>query len=151
MVRVCEQASNIIGLADRGLCCKHIRSAGMWHVLDCARIWQPLIHSVAPPLRPPSHHGTGQADGTPAIMAERKLAKTGRRRRHNKGNGQADKLPGAAWALFNHVQATGPSWVYPVVCLGHLLCIRVTEVLSLSGKDFDLAGGVVQVRAPTSV
>ena len=82
-----------------------------------------------------------------APAAQRKLAKTGRRRRR-KGNGQADKLPGAAWALWtNHVQATGPSWLYPVVCLGHLLCLRVTEVLSLSGKDFDLAGGVVRVRA----
>ena len=82
-----------------------------------------------------------------APAAERKLAKTGKRRRR-KGNGQADKLPGAAWALWtNHVQATGPSWLYPVVCLGHLLCLRVTEVLSLSGKDFDLAGGVVRVHA----
>ena len=82
-----------------------------------------------------------------APAAEQKLAKNGRRRRR-KGNGQADKLPGAAWALWtNHVQATGPSWLYPVVCLGHLLCLRVTEVLSLSGKDFDLAGGVVRVRA----
>ena len=82
-----------------------------------------------------------------APAAERKLAKNGRRRRR-KGNGQADKLPGAAWALWtNHAQATGPSWLYPAVCLGHLLCLRVTEVLSLSGRDVDLAGGVVRVRA----
>ena len=62
--------------------------------------------------------------------------------------GQADRLPGAAWNLWtNHVQATGPSWLYPVVCLGHLLCLRVTEVLSLQGKDFNFEKKVVKVRA----
>ena len=33
------------------------------------------------------------------------------------------------------------------MCLGHLLCLRVTEVLSLSPKDFDLVKAVVRVRA----
>ena len=80
--------------------------------------------------------------------AKRQPAATGKRRGRGKGLGQADKLPGAAWALWtNHVQATGPSWLYPVVCLGHLLCLRVTEVLSLASKDFDLVKGVVRVGA----
>ena len=79
--------------------------------------------------------------------AKRKPAATGKRC-GRKALGQADKLPGAAWALWtHHVQAAGPSWLYPVVCLGHLLCLRVTEILSLSGKDFDLEKGVVKVRA----
>ena len=61
--------------------------------------------------------------------------------------GQADPLPGVAWSLWtHHIQATGPSWLYPVVCLGHLLCLRVTHVLRLRGKDFDLEHGVVRLQ-----
>ena len=61
--------------------------------------------------------------------------------------GQADKLPGVAWSLWtHHIQAMGPSWLYPVACLGHLLCLRVTHVLSLRGKDFDLEHGAVRLQ-----
>lgn len=74
-------------------------------------------------------------------------AKRKKTRAARQGLGQADKLPGAAWQLWtHHVQATGPSWLFPVVCLGHLLCLRVTEILSLRGEDVDFEKGVVRVR-----
>jgi integrase len=82
--------------------------------------------------------------------AKRRPVKPARagKRRCRRTVGQADKLPGAAWTLWtHHVQATGPSWLYPVVCFGHLLCLRVTEVLRLCCKDFDLEKGVVRVQA----
>ena len=100
---------------------------------------------MPPPASGPVEAMPSAARKKPA--AKRKTAATGKRR-GRKALGQADKLPGAAWGLWtHHVQAAGPSWLYPVVCLGHLLCLRVTEVLSLSGKDFDLVKGVVKVRA----
>ena len=83
----------------------------------------------------------------PAPKRREKPAKAAGRRR-GPTLGQADKLPRHAWTLWtHHVQAAGPSWLYPVICLGHLLCLRVTEILSLHGKDFDLEKGFVRVRA----
>lgn len=62
--------------------------------------------------------------------------------------GQADQLPGSAWSLWlHHICGTGPSWLYPIACLGHLLCLRVTEILNLRPKDFDLEAGIVKVQA----
>ena len=46
--------------------------------------------------------------------------------------GKAESLTGDAWrAWANHVWATGPTWVWVVVCFTHLFCCRVTEVLKL--------------------
>ena len=84
-------------------------------------------------------------------MAPKRRGKTPAKaagRRRGRALGQADKLPGSAWTLWtHHVQAAGPSWLYPVICLGHLLCLRVTEILSLRAKDVDLEKGVARVRA----
>ena len=41
----------------------------------------------------------------------------------------------------------GPSWLCALVCVGHLLCLRVTEVLNLRPKDFNHEVGVVKVQA----
>jgi len=76
----------------------------------------------------------------------RRTKKDPKRRRAKLG--QADKLPGAAWSLWtNRILATGPTWLYPVVCLGHLLCLRVTEVLSLQVQDINFEKRTVKVRA----
>lgn len=108
--------------------------------------WYEIVQVCMPPF-PPGEAMQSAVLKTKKPATKRKPAATGKRR-GRLGMGQADKLPGAAWALWTHqVQSTGPSWLYPVVCLGHLLCLRVTEVLSLSGKDFDLEKGIVRVRA----
>lgn len=85
-------------------------------------------------------------EAMPRASKKPDAAPKGRRRQRKLG--QADKLPGAAWTLWtHHIQATGPSWLYPVVCLAHLLCLRVTEVLNLRVQGFDLKRKVVKVRA----
>ena len=85
-------------------------------------------------------------EAMPRMSKKGPAARKGRRR--GRKLGQADKLPGAAWTLWtHHILATGPTWLYPVVCLGHLLCLRVTEVLQLRVQDFDFEKKVVKVRA----
>lgn len=85
-------------------------------------------------------------EAMPRASKKPDAAPKGRRRQRKLG--QADKLPGAAWTLWtHHIQATGPSWLYPVVCLAHLLCLRVTEVLNLRVQDFNLERKVVKVRS----
>jgi integrase len=96
---------------------------------------------AAPPKAAP------KAKATQKPKAAKRPGKPAKQRRGKRALGQADKLPGAAWTLWtHHVQTTGPSWLYPVICLGHLLCLRVTEVPSLRGKDLDFENGVVRVR-----
>ena len=61
---------------------------------------------------------------------------------------QAEQLPGSSWSLWlHHMCNTEPSWLYPVVCMGHALCLRVTEILNLSPKEFNLDVGVLKAQA----
>lgn len=62
-------------------------------------------------------------------------------------HGRADPLYGELWKEWcTHVLDTGPTWLYVAVVLTHLLCCRITEVMMLSGSDFDLKHGTVRVK-----
>ena len=62
--------------------------------------------------------------------------------------GPAASLPGKLWAAWTqHLLATGPTWVWVAVVLTHILCCRITEVLSLRKRDFDFKKRCVTVRA----
>ena len=55
--------------------------------------------------------------------------------------GPADALHGAAFASWlSHLQSSGPTWLFIVVSLQHVLCCRVTEILRIQLQDCDLAG-----------
>lgn len=61
--------------------------------------------------------------------------------------GKASSLPGDLWFRWlGHVLKVGPTWLYVALLLSHLLCLRITEVLRLQGKDFDLRNGACQVK-----
>ena len=50
--------------------------------------------------------------------------------------GKAQSLSGESWdAWVKHVMAVGPTWLYVVVCISELLCLRVTECLRLNCMD----------------
>ena len=49
--------------------------------------------------------------------------------------------------VVHHICSTGPSWLYPVVCLGHLLCLRATAIRNLRPKDSNLEVGVLNVQS----
>ena len=76
-------------------------------------------------------------------VARRPAAKRPARR-----NGEADTLHGPAWrAWVLRVKLhTGPSWLHACICLSHLLCARVTQVLLLKLEHFDFAGKTVEVQ-----
>ena len=62
------------------------------------------------------------------------------------GKGQADMLVGPSWrAWLDHLKITGPTWLWVLTTLCHLLCCRVTEVLKLQREDVDLEAGFVYV------
>ena len=64
------------------------------------------------------------------------------------GKGQADSLVGQSWKAWKaHLHETGPTWLFCLTCLSHLLCCRVSETLQLKRGNFDLAGGWVVVGA----
>ncbi len=45
-------------------------------------------------------------------------------------------MSGESWdAWVKHVMAVGPTWLYVVVCISELLCLRVTECLRLNCMD----------------
>ena len=51
--------------------------------------------------------------------------------------GPAATLAGSDWiSWLNHVLKEGTSWLFVVLILTHLLCLRVTEALRLRGSDF---------------
>ena len=55
-----------------------------------------------------------------------------------KARGAADPLLNGAWAEWrSHVLAHGPTWLYVLIVMQHLLCCRVTEILRLRFKDID--------------
>jgi len=60
--------------------------------------------------------------------------------------GQADCLTGDALpAWINHLSRVGPSWLFVLFSLCHLLCARVTEVLLLQVQDLDFANDLVNI------
>ena len=55
---------------------------------------------------------------------------------------------GDLWGVWlAHVPKDGPSWLYPVLFFTHALCLRISEALRLTGKDFNWATGMVLVAA----
>lgn len=51
--------------------------------------------------------------------------------------GKASPLEGFLWgAWLDHVEHTGPTWVWVALLLSHALCLRITEVLCLRNRDF---------------
>ena len=110
--------------------------------------WQPT-HGKQPILLKKGTLGRGPRTHSMPVKPKKKAArKQTQRQTQRRKLGQADQLPGSAWSLWlHHICGTGPSWLYPLVCLGHLLCLRVTEVLNLRPKDFNLEVGVVKVQA----
>ena len=50
--------------------------------------------------------------------------------------GKAHPLRGECWdAWVQHVMDVGPTWLYAVVCISDLLCLRVTECPRLNCMD----------------
>ena len=62
--------------------------------------------------------------------------------------GKASSLPGDLWTRWlAHVLKEGPTWLYVALLLSHLLCLRITEVLRLQGKDFDIKNSTCKIKA----
>ena len=62
------------------------------------------------------------------------------------GKGQADIMVGPSWrSWLDHLEKTGPTWLWACTTLCHVLCCRVTEVLKLQRGDFDMEAGFVYV------
>lgn len=62
--------------------------------------------------------------------------------------GKADALTGQGWqAWMAHVARVGPTWLFVLFTLCHLLCCRVTEVLQLQFQDVDMETNRVKVKA----
>lgn len=61
--------------------------------------------------------------------------------------GQADSLTGSAWsAWMTHLSRVGPSWLFVLFALCHLLCCRVTEILKLQLQDIDFEKKNVKIK-----
>eukprot|EP00969_Alexandrium_andersonii_P114936 5082994-Alexandrium_andersonii.AAC.1 len=59
---------------------------------------------------------------------------------------RASSLPGDLWKQWlEHLEEVAPAWVYVSILFTHLLCCRITEVLRLSGSDFDFKKQTVAV------
>ena len=68
--------------------------------------------------------------------------------RRKTGRGPADTLAGAGWkAWISHLKSVGPTWLYALASLSHLLCVRVTEACTLRRSDVNLAGATVHIGA----
>ena len=61
--------------------------------------------------------------------------------------GQAEALHGPLWNQWRqHVLKTGPTWLFVVISLAHMLCCRVTEILKLTGDDFSFRHRFVRIK-----
>eukprot|EP00439_Symbiodinium_sp_Y106_P054716 s6649_g7.t1 len=79
-------------------------------------------------------------------MAPKRQMKKPAAQKKCSGKGQADMLVGPSWrAWLDHLQNKGPTWLWALTTLCHLLCCRVTEVLKLQREDVDLESGFVYV------
>ena len=62
--------------------------------------------------------------------------------------GQAATMSGKLWNQWrNHILKTCPTWLWVAISLTHMLCARITEVLSLRNQDFHWATRRVTIRA----
>ena len=62
--------------------------------------------------------------------------------------GQADSLTGTAWSAWvAHVARVGPTYLFVIFTLCHLLCCRVTEILQIQLKDIDYENNRINVKA----
>ncbi|CAE6968392.1 unnamed protein product [Symbiodinium sp. CCMP2592] len=65
----------------------------------------------------------------------------------NKKRGKAEPLLGAAWSAFlQHLANVGPTWTLIAMCLAHLLCCRITEVLRLQLQDIHWETKKIRIR-----
>ena len=63
-----------------------------------------------------------------------------------KPRGKASSLPGELWPRWlAHVHKNGTCWLHACLLLTHVLCLRVTEALSLKASDFNWRGRYVHV------
>lgn len=84
-------------------------------------------------------------------MAPRRVMKKKKKKTRTKAPrrklGQASPLHGPLWNQWcQHLLRIGPSWLYMVVTLSHMLCCRVTEVLALRAGDFNFRHGTVRIK-----
>ena len=80
------------------------------------------------------------------MAPKKQMKKPAAQTKKTSGKGQADMLVGPSWrAWLDHLQKTGPTWLWALTTLCHLLCCRVTEVLNLQREDVDLESGFVCV------
>ena len=76
--------------------------------------------------------GTGKK---PVKKQQRKMKP--KRQPPSKKLGQAATLPGSEWGSWLcHIMRFGTTWLYVVVLLTHLLCLRITEALRLRAENF---------------
>ena len=60
--------------------------------------------------------------------------------------GKAAALPGKLWCLWlGHALSNGRCWLYVALLVSHLLCLRITECLTLKAEDFAFTAGTVHI------
>ena len=73
-----------------------------------------------------------------AMAEKKKKTDKGKTARAKNRRGQADSMLGPVWhAWLEHVRNKGPTWLYVALCLTHLLCSRITEVMRLTTESFE--------------
>ena len=79
---------------------------------------------------------------------EVKKDKANKKKEATRKRGKADALTGQGWqAWVAHVARVGPTWLFVLFTLCHLLCCRVTEVLQIQLQDVDMENHRVKVKA----
>ena len=106
----------------------------------CPRSLSPKPH---PSCRPVEHVEKGVHAAERKMQIKKRQLRALPRKPHK---GHADKLFGPSWcAWLNHVQTTGPSWLWALTALCHLCCSATEEVLRLQQQDADLQLGSVHM------
>jgi hypothetical protein len=111
--------------------------------------WQPT-HGKQPILLKKGTLGSGPS----THIMPGKTKKEGRSKTETTPNTATDTRPSRSVARVGLVIVVAPHLRHRAImalpacmCWGHLLCLRVTEVLNLRPKDFNLEVGVVKVQA----
>ena len=84
-----------------------------------------------------------------ACKAKKQTGKQRKSRSNKQGRklGQAATLPGKLWTEWlKHCMANARSWLYALLLICHLLCLRVSEGLALSASDFDFKSCSVLIK-----
>ncbi|CAE7273098.1 unnamed protein product [Symbiodinium sp. CCMP2592] len=84
-----------------------------------------------------------------ACKAKKQTGKQRKSRSNKQGRklGQAATLPGKLWTEWlKHCLANARSWLYALLLICHLLCLRVSEGLALSASDFDFKSCSVLIK-----